>query len=84
MVRGSALLVTSVRRYATLESNMEKHKPELPDEENVKAFNSFTPGYPYRPDVDMEKHIPDSCPNKAKVGKKSAVFWATSAVAAAV
>ncbi|CAN0318645.1 unnamed protein product [Ectocarpus sp. 6 AP-2014] len=54
-------------RYATLESNLKKHKPELSDEENVNAFNRFTPGYPYRPDMDMEEHIPDSCPNKAKV-----------------
>lgn len=65
--------LVSVRRYATLESNMAKHKPELSDEENLKAFNSFTPGYPYRPDVDMEKHIPDACPNKAKVGKNPAL-----------
>ncbi|CAN0171543.1 unnamed protein product [Pylaiella littoralis] len=54
-------------RYETLEQNMDKHKPELSDEENLKAFNSFTPGYPYRPDIDMEEHIPDTCPNKAKV-----------------
>lgn len=55
-------------RYATLESNMKKHKLELSDEENMNAFNRFTPGYPYRPDINMEEHIPDSCPNKAKVG----------------
>lgn len=56
-------------RYATLEGNWDKHKPELSDQENLDAFNSFTPGYPYRPDVDMEEFIPDTCPNKAKVGK---------------
>lgn len=55
-------------RYLTLEQNWDKHKPEMSDEENVKAFNTFTPGYPYRPEVDMEPHIPDSCTNKAKVG----------------
>lgn len=56
------------RRYATLEQNLKKHKDDLTDQENLDAFNSFTPGYPYRPDVDMAAHIPDSCPNKAKVG----------------
>lgn len=49
---------------------MEKRKPELSDQENVDAFNSFTPGYPYRPDVDMEEFIPDTCPNKEKVGER--------------
>jgi len=48
---------------------LDKRKPELSDQENLDAFNSFTPGYPYRPDVDMEEFIPDSCPNKAKVGE---------------
>lgn len=47
---------------------MAKHKPELSDQANVDAFNRYIPGYPYRPDVDMAPHIPDSCPNKAKVG----------------
>lgn len=54
-------------RYQTLEGNLDKHKPELSDQENIDAFNGFTPGYPYRPDIDMEKYIPDTCPNKAKV-----------------
>eukprot|EP00752_Nemacystus_decipiens_P010284 g9164.t1 len=54
-------------RYATLESNWDKHKPELSDQENIDAFNSFTPGYPYRADVDMDEFIPDTCPNKPKV-----------------
>lgn len=49
---------------------MAKHKPELSDEENVQAFSSYTPGYPYRPDIDMAKHIPDSCPNKAKASNR--------------
>ena len=56
-----------LRRYATLESNWDKHKPELSDQENLDAFNSFTPGYPYRTDVDMDEFIPDTCPNKSKV-----------------
>lgn len=49
---------------------MDKRKPELSDQENLDAFSSFTPGYPYRPDVDMEDFIPDTCPNKSKVGEK--------------
>lgn len=56
-----------LRRYATLESNWDNHKPELSDQENLDAFNSFTPGYPYRTDVDMDEFIPDTCPNKPKV-----------------
>lgn len=39
----------------------------MSDQENLDAFNSFTPGYPYRPDLDMDEFIPDTCPNKAKV-----------------
>ena len=54
-------------RYATLESNWDKHKPELSDQENLDAFNSFTPGYPYRTDVNMDEVVPDACPNKPKV-----------------
>lgn len=56
-----------LHRYATLEGNWDKHKPELSDQDNLDAFNSFTPGYPYRPDVDMDEFIPDTCPNKPKV-----------------
>lgn len=52
-----------------MESNLDNRKPDKSDEENLKAFNSFTPGYPYRPDVDMANFIPDTCPNKAKVGR---------------
>ncbi|CAN0129443.1 unnamed protein product [Scytosiphon promiscuus] len=54
-------------RYDTLESNLDKRNPDLSDEDNLEAFNSFTPGYPYRPDVDMAQFIPDTCPNKTKV-----------------
>lgn len=67
-----------VRRYATLESNWDKHKPELSDQENLDAFNSFTPGYPYRTDVDMAEYIPDTCPNKAKVQYKTILHHITS------
>eukprot|EP00904_Undaria_pinnatifida_P010039 jgi/Undpi1/6165/HiC_scaffold_20.g08649.m1 len=64
-------------RYATLEANMKVRKAELSDQENIAAWNKFTPGYPYRPDVDIEPHIPDSCPNKTKVLKvlKEAHEW---------
>ena len=51
-----------------LEKNVSARKPERPEQENMDARNYFTPGYPYRPGVDMEPNIPDSCPNKAKVG----------------
>lgn len=65
----AVLLVNLVtNRYATLEANMKVRKAELSDQENIAAWNKFTPGYPYRPDVDIEPHIPDSCPNKTKVG----------------
>ncbi|CAM9698797.1 unnamed protein product [Laminaria digitata] len=54
-------------RYLLLEKNLSARKPEKSEQESIDAWCSFTPGYPYRPDVDMEPHIPDSCPNKAKV-----------------
>ena len=49
---------------------MAKYKPELSDQENMDAWISFMPGFPYRPDIDMEPHIPDTCPNKTKVKRK--------------
>ena len=59
-------LVTS--RYSTLEENLSARKPEMSEQENIDAWNKYIPGYPYRPDVDMDPHNPDTCPNKAKVG----------------
>lgn len=64
-------LVTN--RYLMLENTLSARKPEKSEQENIDAWGSYNPGYPYRPHVDMEPHIPDSCPNKAKVG---AIFTA--------
>lgn len=63
-----------VARYATLEGNLKKRKGHLSDEENIKAFNSFTPGYPYMPEADVAACIPDTCPNKAKVIGRHAIM----------
>ncbi|CAM9491314.1 unnamed protein product, partial [Discosporangium mesarthrocarpum] len=55
-------------RYATLEGNLRGRKPELSEEENILSFNSFVPGYPYRPEMaaQIADCIPETCPNKAK------------------
>lgn len=55
-------------RYRSIELNWDRRKADKSDQENMAAWDTSTPGYPYRPDVDMGPHIPDSCPNKAKVG----------------
>eukprot|EP00904_Undaria_pinnatifida_P010038 jgi/Undpi1/6164/HiC_scaffold_20.g08648.m1 len=56
-------------RYRSIELNWDRRKADKSDQENMAAWDTSTPGYPYRPDVDMGPHIPDSCPNKAKVLK---------------
>ncbi|CAM9252429.1 unnamed protein product [Chrysoparadoxa australica] len=51
LVKAWGLLDFARARYGTLEGNLKGFKPDLTEEENVNAINSFIPGTPYQPEL---------------------------------